>query len=143
MRAVVDLNVIVSGLMVSAGPSGQVLAAWEARRFQLVTSAVLIEQLVNVLGRPKIERRIQEPDAARRFLRTLNRFGVVVDPDFQLSVARDADDNRVLEGAVAGAADVIVSGDDDLQSLRVYEGILIASPVAFLLMLGEASTSDA
>jgi predicted nucleic acid-binding protein len=55
---------------------------------------------------------------------------------------RDPDDNRILEAAAAaaGRADVIVSGDDDLLSLGNYEGILIVSPVAFLLMLQEAPT---
>ncbi len=142
MRAVIDLNVIVSGLMVSAGPSGRVLAAWEGRRFQLITSTVLVEQLVDVLRRPKIQRRMREPDAPQRFLQTLQEFGVVVNPDFELAVSRDLDDNRVLEAAVAGGADVIVSGDDYLQSLGSYEAIPIVSPVAFLLMLEETSTFD-
>lgn len=72
----------------------------------------------------------------------MRRFGLFVNPAFELAVSRDPDDNRVLEAAVAGGADAIVSGDDDLLSLGEYEGIPIVTAVRFLLMLEEMSEFD-
>jgi predicted nucleic acid-binding protein len=50
-------------------------------------------------------------------------------------VCRDADDDMVLATAVAGQAEVIVSGDADLLTLGAYEGIRILSPRQFVEML--------
>jgi predicted nucleic acid-binding protein len=51
-------------------------------------------------------------------------------------VERDPDDDRVLECAVTGKADVIVTGDLDLLSLREYEGISIIQVAEFLDLIG-------
>jgi predicted nucleic acid-binding protein len=65
------------------------------------------------------------------------RTGKVVVPRIALDVIHDdPDDNRILECAVAGHADVIVSGDRHLLRLKSYEGIPIVRPVDFLRALG-------
>jgi predicted nucleic acid-binding protein len=56
-------------------------------------------------------------------------------PNRRITVCRDPKDNKVLEGAVAGRADVIVSGDEDLLVLNPFEGIPIVGPAEFLAML--------
>jgi putative PIN family toxin of toxin-antitoxin system len=61
----------------------------------------------------------------------------VVEPDFELNaVADDPDDNRVLECAVAGKADFIVSGDRHLLRIGCYEGIAIVTVRQFLETAG-------
>lgn len=61
----------------------------------------------------------------------------IVTPSFVLNaVPADPDDNRVLECAVAGHANVIVSGDRDLTLLRSYEGIAIVRPADFRRIIG-------
>jgi len=50
----------------------------------------------------------------------------------RLSVIADEPDNRVLECAVEGAADTIVTGDAHLLRLESYEGIAIVRPAAAL-----------
>jgi len=51
------------------------------------------------------------------------------------AVPRDPDDNRVLEAAIAGEADYIVSGDRDITDLNAYAGIPIVSPARFIAIL--------
>jgi putative PIN family toxin of toxin-antitoxin system len=51
------------------------------------------------------------------------------------AVSRDPDDNRVLEAAIAGHADYIVTRDGDLLDLQEFEGIPIVSPARFLAIL--------
>lgn len=59
--------------------------------------------------------------------------GLLVAPDFVLDVVKDdPDDNRVLECAVAGKADYIVSGDRHLLKLKAHAGIPIPTARQFL-----------
>jgi len=51
-------------------------------------------------------------------------------------ITADPPDNRILECAVEGRADLIVSGDPDLQRLKVYQRIPIVRPADFLRTLG-------
>ncbi|HEX3127616.1 MAG TPA: putative toxin-antitoxin system toxin component, PIN family [Thermoanaerobaculia bacterium] len=53
-------------------------------------------------------------------------------PTVSVEACRDPKDNKVLEAALAGKADVIVTGDDDLFMLNPFEGIQILGPAAFL-----------
>lgn len=71
----------------------------------------------------------------------MRRFALVVEPQEDVdAIPEDPDDNRVLECAVAGAADCIVSGDvRHLLRLREYQGIHILSPTAFLALLDQQS----
>jgi predicted nucleic acid-binding protein len=56
---------------------------------------------------------------------------MVVVPNRVLTVVSDDDDNRVLEAAIEGAADYIVSGDADLLDLGTFQGIPIITPGEF------------
>jgi hypothetical protein len=70
-------------------------------------------------------------------LKKIVRCAVVVTPTITLNaITSDPDDNRVLECAVEGKADLIVSGDQDLHRLETYEGIPIVTPLDFLRTLG-------
>lgn len=64
--------------------------------------------------------------------------GLLVIPQRRIEVCRDRSDNMVLEAAVAGQADYIVTGDEDLLVLRLFEGIRIVEPAEFLRALEEA-----
>jgi predicted nucleic acid-binding protein len=63
----------------------------------------------------------------------------LVQSDVPIAVCRDPKDDKFLEVAVAGQADVIVSGDEDLLILDPYAGIPIVSPRGFLAMLDTAA----
>lgn len=59
VRAVLDSNVLVSGLVAEQGPPRQVLDAWLEGRFTLVTSLYLVEELTHVLSYPRIAERLR------------------------------------------------------------------------------------
>jgi predicted nucleic acid-binding protein len=58
-------------------------------------------------------------------------------PQEEITACRDPSDNKFLEVAVAGEADLIVSGDDDLLVLNPFREIPIVTPRAFLQMLAD------
>jgi putative PIN family toxin of toxin-antitoxin system len=132
MRVVADTNVFISALMFGGLP-GRFLDLALSRRFILVTSKALLDELDEKL-RGKFA--VSEGDAL--LIRAkLEANAKVVEPDFELNaVADDPDDNRVLECAVAGKADFIVSGDRHLLRIESYEGIAILTVRQFLETAG-------
>jgi putative PIN family toxin of toxin-antitoxin system len=136
VKAVLDTNVLLSAF---TKPGGRVVALWEAaleRRYQLLISPAIVtevaEKLRNKFGweEARIQRR------SKLMAKTAKRMIV---PRFVLDVMRDdPDDNRILECAVEGKADVIVSGDRALLRLKSYNDIPIVRPIDFLRTLGLA-----
>lgn len=138
MLVVLDSNVFVSALIRTAGAPAQVLSLQRAGSFELVTSTALIAELSDVLARPRVARVIHAtPTEIRDSLAYLQTFAVPADPTVSVTVCRDPADNRVLEAALAVAADYIVSGDQDLLVLGAFEGIPIVTPARFLSILTE------
>lgn len=137
MRAVLDTNVLVSAVLGRGGAPDHVLRAWRDGAFQLVTSRALLEELERVLARPRIAERLGWlPSESRLFVAALAESAIVVGASGQLKVvAADPDDDRVIEAAVEGEADYIVSGDRHLLDLGSYGDIPVVTPAAFAALL--------
>ena len=90
-------------------------------------------ELVQALNRPHIRFKYHiQPDDITALINLIRLRGELVTPDQQVDACRDPKDNRFLEAAVEGDADVIVSGDADLVDMMKYEDILILSVAEFL-----------
>lgn len=132
LRAVVDTNVLVSGLG-WPGPPATVVDAALSGGIQLVTSQPLLEELRRVLEYPRLSMVLRTTGlAAGEVVALVTEASIVVVPIGQATRARDADDNRVLEAAAAGSVDVIISGDADLLSLGAYSGTPILTAFTFV-----------
>lgn len=131
-RVILDTNVLVSALGWGGVPF-QVLDTVLSGDFQLLTSPALLQELQRVLGYSKFP---FSRDDSSRFLLSITEAAELVLPEIHLSViADDPDDDRVLECAVAGAADFMVSGDPHLKALKSFQEIPILSPAEFLARL--------
>jgi uncharacterized protein len=136
LRAVVDTNVLIRGLIRPQGSVGQLLKELTQRNFTLVYSMPLPEELVDVLGRPRFRTKYHVTDeVVQDAIRALLRFGEVVDPVRHIQACRDPKDDMVLEAAVAGRVDAILSTDGDLVVLSPFEGIPVLGPGEFLARL--------
>jgi putative PIN family toxin of toxin-antitoxin system len=125
---VLDANVWVSGFMFEGTIPAQIVKLVKSRPIRSVTSEPLIDQVVRALaGLGTSPARIR---AAEISMKQTSR---LVTPDVRLAVVQEKEsDNRVLECAVAGAVDAIVTGDrKHLLPLRQYAGIPILSPGDF------------
>ncbi len=130
MRIVLDTNILVSALISRDGPPGQVLADVKRGRLRLVTSTEQIAELRRVLHRPHLRRYIPLA-AADDLLRNVEAVGEVVTDLPDLDVSPDPDDNLILAAAVAGRADLVVSGDKKhMLALGEVEGIPIVTASA-------------
>jgi len=137
MRAVIDVNILVRALLKPDGTVGPVLRRLRDGVFTLLYSEAILEELLDALSRPRIRSKyhLEESDIETMLLLVLLR-GESVVPRRRITSCRDPLDNKFLEAAVAGQADVIVSGDLDLLVLSPFEGIPIVEPAAFLASLG-------
>jgi putative PIN family toxin of toxin-antitoxin system len=128
---VFDTNVYVSAYGFGGAPA-RLLRAAITGEFGLVTSPALLAEAARILA-DKLEFDGEHVEAA---VRQIARIAEVVRPGARLTVLADEPDNRVLECAVAGAADTIVSGDRHLLELREYAGIRVLTVADALSELG-------
>jgi putative PIN family toxin of toxin-antitoxin system len=149
LRAVVDTNVWVSAVINPIGAPAQVLAALRAGRFDLVVSTPLLVELADVLARPRLMRRHGiMPDGISHFIEALREIGIEVSISGDVHVCRDPDDDAVIETALVGRADVLVTRDDDLKrapevaAVLAEAGIEVLSVQRFLDHLDEAQKSS-
>ncbi len=137
VRAVLDTDVFVSGLIGVECPPRQIIDAWLDGQFTLVTSLYLVEELTHVLDDGRIAQRIRlEPAEVDMVLAALLSESDIVPGELDLlGVTRDPKDDQVVACAVAGRAAYIVSGDDDLLALETLAGTRVVTPRQFLGVL--------
>ena len=137
MKAVLDTNILVSRFLVPAGKSAHIVSHWENGTFELLVSQAIISECARVLRYPRIRRKYAYTDEeVEGYLTLLQSQASMTQPEISLNVVlADTDDNRIVECALAGEADYIVTGDNHLLNLRSYSGMQIITPATFLLLL--------
>jgi len=139
IRAVLDVNVLISALITPSGVPAQILDAWRAERFLVVISQPVLAEFERVVARPQLRNRYGlTPPRVERLVRGLRQFALMTPGDLEVrGVASDPDDDKLLACAVEGGAGYLVTGDQALLKLREHEGVQIASPAAFIRTLEE------
>jgi len=129
MRVVVDTNVFISaGLKENSPPEAAIHLVTASHR--LLKSTITEQELFVTLARPRIAPLI-DPQF-RNWLRELMAAAELVDIAERIAACRDVRDDKFLELAVGGRADVIVTGDRDLLALNPFRGIPIVTPAGFV-----------
>jgi len=132
VKVVLDTNILISAFVFPGGPPEEVFRAALEGRIELVTSPPLLVEFGRVLS----SKFGWEPSIAEEAVAQVARIGAIVRPgDTIAEIADDPDDDRVLEAALAGRAEVIVSGDRHLLRLRTWRGIKIEKAARFLRRL--------
>ncbi len=130
MRAVLDVNVIVSALINPQGPPGSVVTAALQRRFVLVVCPRLLAEARDVVHRRRLRRFFDAEDADDLLTAVAGVADEAPDPLDPPSVGRDADDDYLVALA-RGTAAQLVTGDADLLALDLGD-LVICTPLAFL-----------
>lgn len=127
VRVLLDTNILISALGFDGKPR-DVLQLVLEHKIKSVTSPILLAELHEVINKKfsllsnhlsQIETRIK-------------KIFIIVHPKQTIHIVRDIDDNRVLEAAVQGRCQYIVTGDKDLLDLKEYQNIKIISAEIFL-----------
>ena len=132
LRVVLDTNIFISAFLSPTGSSGRAWQAAHQRQYQLVTSPFIMAEVAITLrrrfswGEEKIVKRLKK----------IGRAADIIQPTTMLQVVSDPKDNPIVECAVDGKADMLISLDKDLLSLKVYNNIPILHVVDLLRTLG-------
>lgn len=130
MKCVFDTNVIVSALLFENSRPAQALR-YALTNGEVLLSLDLLEELNDVLGREKFNRYLTSEER-EEFLEALIERAVLVEITENVQTCRDPKDNKVLELALNGEAQYIISGDRDLLVLHPFRGVLVITADEFV-----------
>jgi putative PIN family toxin of toxin-antitoxin system len=128
-RLVMDSNVVVSGMLFPGATPGRALMKAQTRNV-LAPEATLLE-LVEVMSRARFDRYV-EAEVRRQLVAAYMNACETVEITSSIRACHDARDDKFLEVAVDGRAEMIVTGDQDLLALHPFQGIAILTPSDYL-----------
>jgi len=128
LKAVFDTNIFVSALAIPGGQAERAIDLVIDARVNLCISKEIIHEVLGVLA----QKFSKGPEELARTAVFLSELAELVVPRKKLAVLDDEPDNRILECAVTGHADIIVTGDRAMLDLRKYQEIRILSLRQFL-----------
>jgi uncharacterized protein len=130
VRALLDVNVLISGLLSRTGAPARLLGKWLEGEFELVVTERLLAELQATLARPKLRRHLDEAEVGG-FLELLRGLAErVEDPHAEpVITSRDPKDDYLI-AAAASARATLVTGDAHL--LELDGSIPVLSPRSFL-----------
>lgn len=130
VRYVFDTNVLISALLFENSKPAQALR-YALTHGKVLLSLDLLEELNEVLGREKFNRYLTSEER-EEFLAAFIERAVLVDITENVQECRDPKDNKVLELALNGEAQYIISGDRDLLVLHPFRDVLVMTADEFL-----------
>ena len=123
MRVVFDTNIFISALAIPGSLAEKAILKIIGGEDILVISRDIVHEVLSVLS-SKFSR---DKEGLSHVAVILSELGELVKPSQKVSILKDEPDNRVLECALHGKADVLVTGDKKILQLREYKGIKIIS----------------
>jgi putative PIN family toxin of toxin-antitoxin system len=129
MRVVVDTNIFVSAALKSVSWPGMVIR-WLDEFDGLLKTGATEGQVIDVLRRPYFASKL--PSGYLDRVRSIFSKAEPVTILERITACRDPTDDKFLELAVNGRAEMIVTGDLDLLALHPFRGIPIITPMAFI-----------
>jgi len=130
MRAVLDTNVLISGVIATGVPHDLLVSGFQ-HEYQLVVSVETLTEFRETLLKYPQRFQMSEREVQQE-VETVRYFAEFVDPDESLTVVEpDPDDDKFLEAALAGDVDYLVSGDSHLLDIDSFRGIDIVDPRTF------------
>lgn len=128
MKVVFDSNILIAALLFPGGRAEAAVANILDGVDDLVISRPILQEILSVLA-SKFSR---DKEELSRVAVVLGEMGRIVEPSRRLSVLRDEPDNRILECAVEGNAEAIVTGDKAMLAIGEYEGIRLVTLADYL-----------
>jgi uncharacterized protein len=127
---VIDVNVFISAFLFRNSKPREALDKAQDLGFVLLSNSIFLE-LVEVINRPKFNRYLS-PERKQQLISDLTETSIFVQPNLVINECRDPKDNKYLELAIAGQAESIITGDQDLLILNPFRQIKIITVQQFL-----------
>jgi len=121
VRVVFDTNIYISALVIPGSQAEAAIFKIIEGTDTLIISREIIDEVLSVLA-VKFSR---DKDELPRVAVDLADLAELIKPDERINILKDKPDNRILECAVSGDADIIVTGDKEMLKLQEYKGVRI------------------
>lgn len=133
MRIVADTNIVISATFWK-GDSFKIMKLADKDQIRLITSLDLIEEYNKIIKCDEItDKVVNKKLIANKIIRKIIDESIIIKPKIKLDIIKeDSDDNKVIECAIVGKANYIVTKDNHLLKLKKYRGIKIITPKEFL-----------
>jgi putative PIN family toxin of toxin-antitoxin system len=128
MKVVFDTNIFISALVIPGGQAEKAIRRITEGKDTLFISKPIVGEILSVLSN-KFSR---DSEALSRVAVFLLDLAAIVHPAKRINVLADEEDNRIIECAVSGNADAIVTGDKKMLDVRDYLGIKVISLKEYL-----------
>jgi uncharacterized protein len=129
---VADTNVLISATFWE-GVSRRILLLAENSSVELITSVKILEEYSRALEYPEVAEKVKNRELPMVYnALKIAKIARITEPEIRVNVVSDPDDNKILECAIEGKADFVLTYDRHLLQLGSYEGIRIMTPDEFL-----------
>jgi putative PIN family toxin of toxin-antitoxin system len=134
---VIDTNILVSSILTPEGNPAKILKLVLEGKLNLIISPDILKETRQVFNYPKLAKLMEKNNITRQevyvFLEKMSRVALITPGKLELNaIPKDPADNKIIACALEGDADFIISGDHHLTDLKIFQGIKIIDPAAFL-----------
>ena len=130
VKVVIDTNVLISALLFGGTP-GKLISLWQKRAIKPIASKEIIDEYLRVLTYPRFK--LEESEINYLIYREILPYLDIIEaPSEKRIITKDSADDKFIHCALAGNASHIITGDQHLRTLKVYQGIQIISTSEFL-----------
>ena len=138
MRVVLDTNILIGAVITKGTPPDRLYQAWMRGEISLITSTEQMAEVAAVLARPRLEKFLGA-DEAETLVENIGTRALILEEPPGVNFSPDPKDNPILAAAIAGKANVIVSGDKKhMLALGEVEGIPVVTAREALERLSNA-----
>lgn len=135
IRVCLDTNVLISAALFDGKPE-EILRLIEEDKLILVISPAILVETTRVL----VDKFQRDKEEVTRFIKLLYDLGEITRPKRKIRLIKKDSDNRILECAIEGKADYIITGDKKhLLPLKNFKGIPIITSAQFLKVAASAA----
>jgi putative PIN family toxin of toxin-antitoxin system len=131
LKVVIDTNVFISAFYLPDSRPAEVVFLARRKRILNCISPQILKEIERILQKKLLWDNAKTESAVRQ----IRNFSEEVHSQERLAIIVDDPDNRILECAVAGQADFIISGDKHLLNLKNFQGINVVTPADFLVAI--------
>jgi len=141
LKIVLDANIFVSAVLKPHSDLAKIFELVKEDKIRLILSEDILSEIKAVLLYPKIKKRHRQGQKEiEEFLEKTARVSILTEGKIDADrIKEDPADNKYLSAALEAKADFIVSGDHHLKDLKVFEGIRILDPSAFLVLMAKST----
>jgi hypothetical protein len=140
IRAVIDTNILISGLFTATGTIADLMELWIKGKFELVTSHKILDELYRVLHKRTIQKHFNpSEDEIEEYVEVIKEKAIITPDLYQTGrIKKDPTDNKLLACAMEAKADFIVSGDKHLKEIKQFHEIRIVDAKTFVEIVTKA-----